>query len=196
MGLFVKHAVYFNSGFMAETASGILEGMLVAAETNTTTGEIQLAKADRAAAGHARGTVVGIAGDDATNVGNTIAIVDPVYQVVMSKPGRRIGDYYDTTITNVNNWTDPGTAKRGVTVFSYGGEFATDQYSATVISTGANTDGAGTPTFAINNTWTYGVTALAGQWVQDQTVANNIIARLTGSVSQGLLPIRLVPIDA
>lgn len=192
MGLFVKHAVQFNSGWYAETSSGILAGMVVAIEANGTTGEIQLARADRSAAGHAAAAIAGLAGDDATSTGNTQVIVDPVYQTVMSKPARRIGDYKDETITNTTNWTDTNSAKRGVTVFSVGGEFASDQFSATTVANGANTDAAGTPAFAINDGWSYAVTANAGKLVDDGAQAITILARLTGSVADGLLPFRWI----
>lgn len=192
MGLFVKHAVQFNSGWLAEASSGILEGMVVAAETNATTGEVQLARASRTSGDHTSADIVGLAGDDATNSGNTMIVVDPVYQVVMSKPARRLGDYLDTTITNRTNWTDNGTAKRGVTVFSVGGEFASDQYSSTTAASGANADSAATPGYAINDGWSWAVTAQAGYLVDDGGQSITILARLTGSVSNSLLPFRWV----
>lgn len=192
MGLFVKNQVHFNSGYMAEASSGIIAGMVVAAETNSSTGEIELARASRTSGSHTGGAIVGLAGDDATNSGNTQILVDPVYQVVMSKPARRLADYYDETITNRSNWTDNGTAKRGVTVFSVGGDFASDQYCATTVASGANADTAGTPNYAINDGWSYAVAANAGKLVDDGGQSITILARLTGSVSQGLLPFRWI----
>ena len=212
MGLFVKHAVQFNSGWLAEASSGILAGMVVAIETNASTGEIQLARADRVALNTAftgPQTIAGIAGDDATSTGNTMVVVDPVYQVVMSKPTRRLGDYKDETITNVSNWTDSGIAKRGVTVFSVGGEFATDQYNTAYSCTAvATTDTAAAHTPAINDAYTVGGTtasaetpAVLGKLVYGAIGVLTLpsmwtLARCTGSVSNGLLPFRWVFVGA
>jgi hypothetical protein len=196
MGLFVKHAVHYNSGYMAKASSGILEGMVVAIETNSSTGEIQLAKADRNGV-HTSAAIAGLAGDDAYNSGNTMVVVDPVYQVVMAKPARRIGDYLDTTITNTTNWTDSGTSKRGVTVFSVAGEFASDQYVSTASASQATTADAGAaPAYAINDGWTWGGSgtnaAFVGKLIDDGGQSVTILARLTGAVSNSLLPFRWV----
>jgi len=200
MGLFVKHAVQFNSGWLAETSSGILAGMIVAIETNSSTGEIQLARADRNT--HTIDAIAGIAGDDATTTSNTQVLVDPVYQVVMSKPARRLGDYKDETISNVTNWTDSGTAKRGVTVFSVGGEFATDQYIITAQASNAtNADAGAAHTPAINDGYTVGSSGTSATYtgkfiygaVGTITIASCFnLARCTGSISNSLLPFRWV----
>jgi hypothetical protein len=196
MALFVKNAVFFNSGYLASASSGILAGMVVALQTNSTTGEPELIKASRTTAGTEFGAfIAGIAGDDATNSGNTIAPIDPVYQIPYMRPARRLGDYLDETITNRTNWTDSGTSKRGVTVFSVGGEFMTDQYVTTTSASGANADAGAAPAYAINDGWTFAVVANAGKFVDDGgqaiTTLRNM-ARLTGSVSNSLLPFRWV----
>jgi len=196
MALFVKNAVFFNSGYLASASSGILAGMVVALQTNSTTGEPELIKASRTVSGTEFGAfVAGIAGDDATNSGNTIAPIDPVYQIPYMRPARRLGDYLDETITNRTNWTDSGTSKRGVTVFSVGGEFMTDQYVTTTSASGANADAGAAPAYAINDGWTFAVVANAGKFVDDGgqaiTTLRNM-ARLTGSVSNSLLPFRWV----
>ena len=196
MALFVKNAVFFNSGYLASASSGILAGMVVALQTNSTTGEPELIKASRTVSGTEFGAfVAGIAGDDATNSGNTIAPIDPVYQIPYMRPARRLGDYLDETITNRTNWTDSGTSKRGVTVFSVGGEFMTDQYVTTTSASGANADAGAAPAYAINDGWTFAVVANAGKFVDDGGVAITALrnmARLTGSVSNSLLPFRWV----
>lgn len=200
MGLFVKHAVQFNSGWLAETSSGILAGMVVAIETNASTGEIELSRADRNT--HTIDAIAGIAGDDASSTSNTQIVVDPVYQVVMSKPARRLGDYMDETITNTTNWTDSGTSKRGITVFSVGGEFATDQYNIALSASHAtNADAGAAHTPAINDGYTVGSsgtsTANEGKLVYGAvatiTIASRFaLARCTGAISNSLLPIRWV----
>jgi hypothetical protein len=196
MALFVKNAVFFNSGYLATASSGILAGMVVALQTNSTTGEPELIKASRTTAGTEFGAfIAGLAGDDATNSGNTIAPIDPVYQVPYMRPARRLGDYKDETITNVTNWTDSGTAKRGVTVFSVGGEFMSDQYVTTTSASGANADAGAAPAYAINDGWTFAVVANAGKLVDDGGQALTtltVMARLTGAVSNSLLPFRWV----
>jgi hypothetical protein len=196
MALFVKNAVFFNSGYLASASSGILAGMVVALQTNPTTGEPELIKASRTVSGTEFGAfVAGIAGDDATNSGNTIAPIDPVYQIPYMRPARRLGDYLDETITNRTNWTDSGTSKRGVTVFSVGGEFMTDQYVTTTSASGANADAGAAPAYAINDGWTFAVVANAGKFVDDGVMAITTLrnmARLTGSVSNSLLPFRWV----
>jgi len=196
MALFVKNAVFFNSGYLASASSGILAGMVVALQTNSTTGEPELIKASRTVSGTEFGAfVAGIAGDDATNSGNTIAPIDPVYQIPYMRPARRLGDYLDETITNRTNWTDSGTSKRGVTVFSVGGEFMTDQYVTTTSASGANADAGAAPAYAINDGWTFAVVANAGKFVDDGGIAITTLrnmARLTGSVSNSLLPFRWV----
>jgi len=196
MALFVKNAVFFNSGYLASASSGILAGMVVALQTNSTTGEPELIKASRTVSGTEFGAfVAGIAGDDATNSGNTIAPIDPVYQIPYMRPARRLGDYLDETITNRTNWTDSGTSKRGVTVFSVGGEFMSDQYVTTTSASAANTDAGAAPAYAINDGWTFAVVANAGKFVDDGGVAITTLrnmARLTGSVSNSLLPFRWV----
>ena len=202
MGLFVKHAVQFNSGWLAEASSGILSGMIVAIETNSSTGEVQLARADRNV--HTIDAIAGIAGDDASATSNTMIVVDPVYQVVMSKPARRLGDYKDETITNVSNWTDGGTAKRGVTVFSVGGEFATDQYIiAASASHATNADASAAHTPVINDGFTCGssgtVATYIGKFIYGAvgtitiTIASCFnLARCTGVIFNSLLPFRWV----
>jgi hypothetical protein len=196
MALFVKNAVFFNSGYLASASSGILAGMVVALQTNSTTGEPELIKASRTVSGTEFGAfVAGIAGDDATNSGNTIAPIDPVYQIPYMRPARRLGDYLDETITNRTNWTDSGTSKRGVTVFSVGGEFMTDQYVTTTSASGANADAGAAPAYAINDGWTFAVVANAGKFVDDGGIVITTLrnmARLTGSVSNSLLPFRWV----
>lgn len=200
MSLFVKHANQFNSGWLAETSSGILAGMVVAIETNSSTGEVQLARADRNT--HTIDAIAGLAGDDATNSGNTMVVVDPVYQTVMAKPARRLADYLDETITGVTNWTDSGTAKRGVTVFSVGGEFASDQYIITASASNAtNADAGAAHTPAINDGYTVGSSGTAaantGKLIYGAvgtiTIASRFsLARCTGAISNSLLPFRWV----
>jgi len=200
MALFVKQANQFNSGWLAESASGILAGMVVAIETNSSTGEIQLARADRNT--HTIDAIAGLAGDDATNSSNTMVVVDPVYQVVMSKPARRLGDYFDETNTTRANWTDGGTAKRGVTVFSIGGEFASDQYIIDASASHAtNADAGAAHTPAINDGYTCGSSgtdaADTGKLIYGAvgtiTIASKFaLARCTGAISNSLLPIRWV----
>lgn len=190
MALRVKNHVFFNTGYTAASSSGILAGMVVALTSNATTGEVEITKAIRGTHGYE--VIAGLAGDDATNSGNTIAIVDPVSQEFMSKPARRLGDYLDETITNRTNWTDAGTAKRGVTVYSIGGEFATDQYVSTASASGAAADAGAAPTYAVGNVWLYGVTANAGKLIDDggQAITTNVpgVAVLTGAPSNSLLP--------
>lgn len=200
MGLFVKHANQFNSGWLAEASSGILSGMVVAIETNGTTGEIQLARADRNT--HTIDAIAGLAGDDASSTSNTQILVDPVYQVVMSKPARRLGDYLDETVSNRSNWTDSGTAKRGVTVFSIGGEFASDQYIiAASASHATNADASAAHTPAINDGYTVGSSGTVATYIgkliygavgQISIASCFTLARCTGAISNSLLPFRWV----
>jgi hypothetical protein len=197
MGLFVKHAVQFNSGFMATSGSGILAGMVVSLGTNAVDGTPVLSRADRNL-GISGASIAGLAGDDATNIGNTQILVDPVAQVVMSKPARRISDYLDETIERYTNWTDPGTAKRGVTVFSVGGEFATDQYVTASSASSTTADAGAAPGFAINDGWTWGSSATVATnigKIVDMTASpsyGTVVVRLLGSVVDGLLPFRWV----
>lgn len=200
MGLFVKHAVNFNSGWFAEQNSGILEGMVVALGTNASTGEAELSRADRNT--DTIDAIAGLAGDDASSTSNTQVLVDPVYQVVMSKPARRLGDYKDTTITNPTNWTDTGTAKRGVTVFSVGGEFATDQYIIDAQASHAtNADAGAARTPQVNDGYTVGSSGTAaantGKLIYGAvgtiTIASRFtLARCTGPLANSLLPFRWV----
>ncbi len=200
MGLFVKHAVQFNSGWLAETDSGILAGMVVAIEANSSTGEVSLVRADRNT--HTIDAIAGLAGDDASSTSNTQITVDPVYQVVMSKPARRLGDYLDETITNTTNWTDSDTAKRGVTVFSVGGEFASDQYIIDASASHAtNADAAAAHTPVINDGYTVGSSGTAAAntgkliygAVATITIASRFsLARCTGAIANSLLPFRWV----
>lgn len=192
MALQVKHAVFYNSGFNASASSGILQGMVVASAANATTGVIELARANRDGT-HAAASIMGLAGDDATNSGNTIAQVDPVYQTYYMRPARRLGDFLDETITNRTNWTDSGTARRGITVYSVGGEFATDMYVSTASANGATTDAGAAPTLAINDGWTYASGSTnAGKLIDDGAQSVSIIARLiASSATNSLLPFRL-----
>ena len=190
MALRVKNHVFFNSGYTAAASSGILAGMVVALAANATTGDPEVTPAIRGTHGYE--LIAGLAGDDATNSSNTIAIVDPVGQEFIAHPARRIGDYLDETITNRTNWTDSGTAKRGVTVYSIGGEFATDQYVSTLSASGASTDAGAAPTYTVGNVWLYAVTANKGKLIDDgaQTITTDVpgVAVITGAPLNGLLP--------
>lgn len=194
MALRVKQHVLFNSGWTATASSGILAGMVVALRNSS--GSAVLAAAVRGTDGY--GDVVGLAGDDATNSGNTIAIVDPVDQAFYMRPARRLGDYLDETITNRTNWTDSGTAKRGITVYSGpAGEFATDQYVTTLSASAASTDAGAAPSYAIGDGWTYAVTANAGHLIDDGGTASIVVlAYLTeqGGAVNSLLAIRWDPV--
>jgi hypothetical protein len=192
MALRVKHQLFFDSGWMADASSGILAGMVVALQ-NDGSGEAELVKANRAS--HTVADIIGLAGDDAYNVGNTIAQPDPVTLQYWARPARKLGDLLDETITNRTNWTDSGTAKRGVTVYSYGGQFATDQYSSTLAANAATTDAAATPAFAVNDGFTFGGTNAKGLLMDDGAQTVPILARVTGAQLNGLLPFRYVGKD-
>ncbi len=195
MALRVKHHVMMNEGTTAAASSGILQGMIVALRANGTTGNVELSRARRDTDGI--GDVAGIAGDDATNSGNTIAIVDPVDQLWYMRPARRLGDYLDELITNRTNWTDSGTAKRGITVYSVGGEFATDQYTTAASADAATTDTGAASTPAIGAAWSYGADATyQGQLIDDgDTAAVEIVAFLTeGAAVNSLLAFRWQPV--
>lgn len=195
MALRVKHQLFFDSGWMADASSGILAGMVVALQTDGS-GEAELVRANRAS--HTVADVIGLAGDDAYNVGNTIAQPDPVTLQYWARPARKLGDLLDETITNRTNWTDSGTAKRGVTVYSYGGQFATDQYASAFAANAATTDAAATPAFAVNDGFTFGsatTNSLQGKLVDDGGQTVPVLARVTGAQLNGLLPFRYVGKD-
>ena len=191
MALKVINAAFTGKGWNAEASSTILQGMVVALEASSS-GAAELARANRDGT-HAAGAVAGLAYDNAYNVGNTIVLVDPVTLAYSAVASRKIQDFHDETITNRSNLTDPGTAKRGVTVLSVGGEYASDQYSSTQIYSSAAADAAGTPTYTVSSSWTYGAGATnKGLLVSDSAVAVTSLARVTDGVSGGLLFFRWV----
>jgi hypothetical protein len=198
MALKVINAAFTGKGWMAEASSTILQGMVVALEA-ASAGTPELARANRDGT-HTAGEIAGLAYDNAYNVGNTIVLVDPVSLSFSAVMSRKINDFKDETIINQTNFTDTGTAKRGVTVMSVGGEYASDQYSSTYITASATTDVAGTPTYTVGTGWTWGSGATnAGLLisnvtypVEGTTYAQLNMARVTDGVSGGLLFFRWV----
>jgi len=204
MALKVINAAFTGKGWMAEASSTILQGMVVALEASSA-GTAQLARADRST--HKVHQVAGLAYDNAYNVGNTIALLDPVTLTYSAVASRKIADFQNEIIVNQTNLTDTGTAKRGVTVLSVGGEYASDQYSSTYILTSATADVLGTPTYTVGHQWTYGsatggatATADIGLLVADVAAgtpeatssAQLGVASITDGVSGGLLYFRWI----
>lgn len=199
MGLRVINHQMIDNGRKPAASSGIHAGQIVALQANGTTGVAELVKADRAnSTATLTGSIVGIAGDDATTTGNTQIIVNPVSLVFESHYARRLGDFQDEVVEGVTNWTDTGTPKRGVTVYSVGGEFATDMYETAFVPASATTDTAGAPGFVVNEALTVGsatTNSLAGQFVSLNSVATNtysvlVVARVTDGASNSCLYIR------
>jgi hypothetical protein len=198
MALKVINAAFTGKGWDAEADSTILQGMVVAIEA-AAAGTPELARANRDGT-HAVGAVAGLAYDDAYNVGNTIVLTDPVTLAYSAVAARKIGDFKDETITVQTNLTDTGTAKRGVTVLSVGGEYASDQYSSTQILSNATTDTAGTPTTTPSTGWTYGagttncglLVSNSGDTTEGTTAYSLQIARITDGISGALLFFRYV----
>jgi len=192
MGLKVINAAFTSKGYPADASSTILAGMVVAFQDNGS-GTAELVRANRDGT-HAIGAIAGLAYDDAYNVGNTQVIVDPVTLRYSSVPARKISDYKDETITVRTNWTDPGTAHRGITVLSVGGEFVSDQYITASIATGATSDGAGTTSIVPNAAWTYGAgTTNYGKLIYENGQSSTtIVARVLDGVSGSLLSFRWV----
>ena len=198
MALKVINAAFTGKGWMAEASSTILQGMVVALEA-APAGTPELARANRDGT-HSVGKVAGLAYDNAYNVGNTIVLVDPVTLQYSAVASRKIADFQIETITNQSNLTDTGTAKRGVTVLSVGGEYASDQYSSTYILTSATSDVVGTPTSTVGTGWTYGAGATnkgllvsnSGETLEGTTSYSLQVARVTDGISGGLLFFRWV----
>lgn len=162
----------------------------------------------------------GILGDDTTNTGNTSPIIDPVAPGnyshdssagadtsgyvgpdAVARPARRIGDYLDEQITNVNNWTDTGaTPKRGVTVYRVGGRFRTDRYSAFLTSAVGTDSTTAAATLAVGAPMTFGAGATnLGSWVEvrsanisTDTANSGVVARITKAVTGGMIELALV----
>jgi hypothetical protein len=198
MALKVINAAFTGKGWKAEASSTILQGMVVALEA-ASAGTPELARANRDGT-HAAEKVVGLAYDNAYNVGNTIVLVDPVTLAYSAVASRKIADFQNETIVNQTNLTDTGTAKRGITVLSVGGEYASDQYSSTYVVSAATTDTAGTPTYTVGTTWTYGAGATncgllvsnsTGYYTATSYVPLNV-ATVTDGVSGGLLFFRWI----
>ena len=200
MGLRVINHVMIDQGRKPASSSGIHAGQIVALVANGTTGVPELARADRAlvATTHGISAIVGIAGDDAITTGNTQIVVNPVSLAFESHSTRRLGDFQDEVVEGVTNWTDTGTPRRGVTVYSGGGEFATDKYEALFAANAATTDAAAAPAFAVNDGMTYGsstTNSLAGQFVDDGATATvNVVARVTEGAVSSCLFVRWLPV--
>jgi len=200
MGLRVINHVTIDQGRKPSASSGIHSGQIVALVANGTTGDPELARADRSlmASTHGISAIVGIAGDDATVSGNTQIIVNPVSLEFEAHSTRRLGDFQDEVAEGVTNWTDTGTPRRGVTVYSGGGEFATDKYETAFAANAATTDTAATPSFAVNDGFTYGsstTNGLQGQFVDDGGVSTVIVvARVTDGAANDCLFIRWLPV--
>ena len=199
MGLRVINHQMIDNGRKPAASSGIHAGMVVALGANATTGVAELSKADRAnSTATLLGSIVGIAGDDATTTGNTQIIVNPVSLEFETHYARRIGDFQDEVVEGATNWTDTGTPKRGVTVYSVGGEFATDMYAPLFVPSAAVTDTAGTPGFVVNEALTVGsatTNTLQGYFVSLNSVATNtytvlVLARVTDGVDNSCLFLR------
>lgn len=196
MALRVIHFVFVDSGKMPNPNATLHAGM-VAALTTDADGLPVVTPAVRGT--HAIGAILGFAGDDATVVGNTQAIVNPVTLEYEAHPARRLGDLQDETIKGFpTNWTDTGTvARRGVTIFS-GGEYQTDQYVSDASANGANTDAGAAPSFTPGDLWTYGASANAGLLIDDgeQTLSQSLpaVAVLIATESNDLITVRWQPV--
>ncbi len=220
MAIHVKQHVLFDN-FDADNS--ILAGMAVA--LIQTSGKAQAVAADRSDSSH---EFWGMAGDDTSTSGNTMAIIDPVSPGNYShssgdgddptlytgptpeaRPARRLNDYIDERITNTTNWTDVdsnnrSTARRGIAVYRHGGRFLTDQYVSDASVDAATTDGGAAPTFAVNDSLAFGITANVGQFIKIAK-ANTVqyaggaagygyeVAKIIGpSVTNGLLEVTLL----
>ena len=198
MALKVINAAFTGKGWVAEASSTILQGMVVALEASPA-GTAELARANRDGT-HTRDMVAGLAYDNAYNVGNTIVLVDPVTLAYSAVASRKIADFQNEVIVNQSNLTDTGTAKRGVTVLSVGGEYASDQYSSTYITASVSTDTAGTPVTTVGTGWTYGsgstnkglLVSNVTYPVETTTYAQYNVVRVTDGISGGLLFFRWV----
>ncbi len=198
MALKVINAAFTGKGWAAEASSSIHGGSVVALEA-AAAGTPELALANRDGT-HAIGDVAGLAYEDAATTGNTKILVDPVTLAYSAVYARRIGDYQDETISNQQNFTDTGSMKRGVTVLSVGGEFASDQYSSTIIVSGATSDTTGTPVTTVGAVYTYGAgTTNNGLLIGDDAATGGTadaadieVARVTSGVSGSLLFFRWV----
>lgn len=192
MGLRVINHVMIDQGRKPAASSAIHAGQVVALQANGTTGDAELARANRDGT-HTIAHVAGIAGDDATTTGNTQIIVNPVSLEFESHYARRLGDFQTEVVDNVTNWSDTGTPRRGITVYSIGGEFATDKYETLFAASGANTDAAAVPTFSVGDGMTYGsatTNALQGQFVDDGAQNVLVVARVTDGVLNSCLYLR------
>ena len=182
MAIHVMQHVLFDN---FEADNSILAGMAVA--LIQTSGKAQAVAANRSTSSH---EFWGMAGDDTATSGNTMAIIDPVSPgnyshssgdgddptlytgpSPESHPARRLADYMDERGTNVRNWNDVdsnsrATPMRGIAVYRHGGRFKTDQYISDAAVDAAATDGGAAPTFAVNDSLTYGITANAGQFIK------------------------------
>jgi hypothetical protein len=183
-----------------DAASGILQGMVVGLQADSN-GRPQITAAYRAASHNA----LGFAADNSTATGVTMSVVDPVSPgnyvtdsgagddpfaytgpAPVARPARKIHDYLNDTIANVFNWTDTGTAKRGVGVYR-GGRFMTDQYISDASTSSSTADGGAAPTFAVDQALTFGgPVGHAGQVIvrttsTDGTEVGRIINTSTGN---------------
>lgn len=160
------------------------------------------------------GEFFGILGDDTTNQGNTQAIVDPVAlgnyshsdsdginmpdyygPEFVSRPARRLGDYLDERITNINNWTDaPAHPKRGVTVYRGSGRFKTDQFVPDAETSAAAADAGGVPTWEIGDSVTVGADGNDGLFIKlaDAAHGTAVATVVSTPAETGLLEIALV----
>ena len=197
MGLRVINHVLIDQGRKPASSSGIHAGQIVAIQANSTTGDPELARANRDGT-HTIAHVVGIAGDDATTTSNTQILVNPVSLEFETHDTRRLGDFQDEVVEGVTNWTDTGTPRRGVTVYSGGGEFVTDRYETAFAANAATTDAAAVPTFTVGDGFTYGsatTNALQGQFVDDGGITATIVmARVTDGASNSCLYVRWLPV--
>ncbi len=194
MALFVIQHVLVDN---IPGSAGLLAGMAV--HLTTASGVETVVAANRATTTH---RFYGILGDDTTNTGNTMSVIDPVspnnyshdtttglspgdYEGAdaVARPARRLGDLLDERITNTKNWTDTGgTASRPVTVYRTGGRFRTDQY-ATVITTAATTDAGAAATLGVGSKLTFGAGANAGLWIEIDPTAVGIDDINTGVIA-------------
>lgn len=191
MGLRVINHSMIDNGRKPAANSGIHAGQVVALQANGSTGVAELVRADRATMTQVQ--VVGIAGDDAAWTGNTQIIINPVSLQFESHYARRLGDFQGEAVDGQTNWTDTGTPKRGITVYSWAGEFATDRYETLFAANAATTDAAATPAFAVNDGLTFGsstTNGLQGQFVDDGGQSVLVVARVTDGALNSCLSIR------
>jgi len=186
MALKIINAAFISKSYAPESSSGIRQGMVVAFEA-ATDGTAEVARANRDGS-HSQYAIAGLAIDNTTTTGNTMPITSPVTLNIEARPARKIMDFQDDTISNSTNFTDPGTAKRGISVASVGGDYGSDQYSSTSIYSSGTADANGTPTYTVNATWTYGAGATnKGLLVSDSATAATVMASITEGVKDGFL---------